>query len=102
MTHLDAQTQKIKAIPPKAMQSKKKSTTVGILSIATGFVCLIWFTPPVPVWAFALFFGFGMFSISKELVIEFLAFIPAAIRDVRAAIKGTNGRDSGSDSAPPD
>jgi hypothetical protein len=99
--NLEGQTQKIKAIPPKAMVGKVRSTAIGVGSILTGFVVLIWFTPPIPVWSFAVFLGFGTFSMSKELVVEFLAFIPAAIRDVRAAIKGTNGRNSGGNSPPP-
>ena len=88
MSHINDQTVKIKAIPKQAIVSKARSTAVGAGSIAIAFVLLMWFTPPMPIAASGLFLAFGAWSTSRELVTEFLKFIPAAIKDIRVAIKG--------------
>ena len=76
------------AIPVEKLASKAKCTAVGVGSVLITFVLLIWFVPPVPLWAVGIMLAFGAYSISGELVRGFCAFLPAVIRDIRAAIKG--------------
>ena len=81
-------TQFVDAIPPAKLANKARCTAVGIGSISMTFVLLIWFVPPVPIWAVGILLAFGAYSISGELVRGFCAFLPAVIRDIRSAIKG--------------
>jgi len=83
-------TQFVNAIPPAKLADKTRSTAIGVGSVLMAFVMLIWFVPPVPVWAFGILLAFGAYSISGDLVRGFCAFLPAVIRDIRAAIKGTS------------
>ena len=76
------------AIPVEKLASKTRCTAVGVGSVLITFVLLIWFVPPVPLWAVGIMLAFGAYSISGELVRGFCAFLPAVIRDIRAAIKG--------------
>ena len=87
-TETQKATQFVDAIPPEKLASKTKSTAIGVGSVLMAFVLLIWFVPPVPLWAVGVLLFFGAFSISGELVRGFCAFLPAVIRDIRAAIKG--------------
>ncbi len=87
MKHVDAQTQKISAIPPAKQAKKAWQTLTGAIVVAVGFA-----TPKVapefPMWFAMGVVGFGFFVVSKEYVTNYLGFIPAAIRDIVSAAKG--------------
>ena len=72
------------------LASKAKCTAVGVGSVLITFVLLIWFVPPVPLWAVGIMLAFGAYSISGELVRGFCAFLPAVIRDIVAAVRGNS------------
>lgn len=70
---------------------KIRDSLIGAGSIAIGFVVLKWFSPPIPAWSFGFFIAFGFWSISKELLVGFLGYIPATIREIRDAF-GLGGK----------
>jgi hypothetical protein len=87
-------TQQIKAahydaIPPVKRRAKVRNTIVGLLMLALG-IALPVLVPVYPTWLGMLMIGFGAYSMSAELVAGFAKLLPAAIRDVKAAL--LNGR----------
>ena len=86
--HINEQTQKIAAIPQEKKVSKARNTAIGLGSVVLAFVVLKWFVPPCPLWVSGVLLAFGAYSISGDLVRGFAGFVPAVIRDVRAALKG--------------
>ncbi len=87
MRHVEAQTQKIRAIPVRKQSKKAWQTLSGAAVVAIGFA-LPKLVPEFPLWFAMGVVGFGFFVISKEYVTNYLGFIPAAIRDILSAIKG--------------
>ena len=92
MKHIDEQTQKIRAIPPKKRSEKLRDSAIGLGAIAVGFVLVKYF-PELPgcSYVFYALLLFGAWSISGELLRSFLGYVPAAIREIRDAIKGAGG-----------
>ncbi len=90
MRHVEAQTQKIQAIPAAKQSKKAWQTLTGALVVIAGFA-LPKVVPEFPLWFAMGVVGFGFFIASKEYVVNYLGFVPAAIRDVLSAIKG-NGK----------
>ena len=91
MKHVDAQTQKIRAIPPAKQKQKARQTFWGVLVVLAGFA-LPRLVPQFPIWFAMVIVGFGFFIASKEYVTNYAGFLPAAIRDVYEAIKGNGAR----------
>ena len=87
LNHTKQQTQKIAAIPQAKKVSKARNTAIGLGSVLLAFVVLKWFMPPCPLWVSGILLAFGAYSISGDLVRGFAGFIPAVIRDVRAALQ---------------
>ena len=90
MKHVEAQTQKIQAIPPAKQSKKAWQTLTGALVVIAGFA-LPKVVPEFPLWFAMGVVGFGFFIASKEYVTNYLGFIPAAIRDIWSAVRG-NGK----------
>ena len=90
MKHVHAQTQKIRAIPTAKQSKKAWQTLTGALVVITGFA-LPKVVPEFPLWFAMGVVGFGFFIASKEYVVNYLGFIPAAIRDIWSAVRG-NGK----------
>jgi hypothetical protein len=88
MKHIDEVTQGLEAIPEPARKKKYVQTGSGIIVAIAGPVLVKWFD--FPMWLGVGCFGFGCFIASKELLIAYLKFIPAAIRDVMNAARRTN------------
>jgi hypothetical protein len=82
-----AHNEKRKLIPPKRWRAKAWSTGVGTGAIALGLGIENWLPHIDDKVLYALLI-FGGYSIAGDLVRDFAGFFPAAIRDVRAAIKG--------------
>jgi len=79
-------TQKLEKIPVETRRRKWLNTASGVALIALGaampkFLAFPWYVG-------ASVFGFGCFLVSKELVVSYLRFIPAVIRDIYSASKG--------------
>ena len=87
MKHVEAQTQKIRAIPAAKQSKKAWQTLTGVILVAIGFA-LPKLVPEFPVWFAMGVVGFGFFIASKEYITNYLGFVPAVIRDVLSAIKG--------------
>ncbi len=90
MKHVEAQSQKIQAIPAHKQSKKAWQTLTGAILVVIGFA-LPKLVPEFPIWFAMGVIGFGFFIASKEYVTNYLGFIPAAIRDILSAIKG-NGK----------
>lgn len=88
--NLKAHKAKLEAIPEAAMASKVRSTIIGVFAIVVGIVLRKLF-PDLPNWLLIGLIGYGFYSLSGEIMRGFFGFLPAAIRDVRSAIKGVNG-----------
>ena len=91
MKHVEAQTQKIRAIPAHKQSKKAWQTLTGGLVVIAGFA-LPKVVPEFPLWFAMGVVGFGFFIASKEYVTNYLGFIPAAIRDILSALKGNGNK----------
>jgi len=84
--HTEQVSLKIKKIPPESRRHKWLMSIAGILVFVIG--CAMPKYLDFPWYVGALTLGFGGFLVSKDLMVRYLQFIPAAIRDVYAAYKG--------------
>ena len=84
--HTQQATLKLKAIPPESIRRKWVTSFSGVLVFALGALMPKYLDFPWYVGAGVI--GFGGWLISKDLVTSYLRFIPAAIRDIYAAVKG--------------
>jgi len=87
MTSREQAAAQLNKIPAESRKRKWYVSLAGIASIAIGaampkFLEFPWYIG-------AAVFGFGCFLVSKDLVIAYLRFIPAAIRDIYNAAKGS-------------
>ena len=78
--------QKLEKIPPESRKRKWLTSLEGVVLIVLGaampqFLAFPWYVG-------AGVFGFGCFLVSKDLVVAYLRFVPAVIRDVYNASKG--------------
>lgn len=73
-------------IPAPRLKSKVRNTVFGLGAVVTGTLFEV--THLFPAWLRIGLILFGGFSISQDLVRQFAGFLPAAVRDLRAAIKG--------------
>ena len=91
MTNLRSQTRLLDSMMRLKKGLKWKKTLLGI-----GWVLLaVWlrkndiFSEPVA----GVMLVFGGYCLAGDLMRSFAGFLPATIRDLRAALKGTNGQD---------
>ena len=90
MKNVTAQRAKFEEIPPEKRARKVRNTAIGLGSIGLAVVIEWKFAHLSDMLTYTLI-GFGGYSLAGDLVRGFAGFIPAAVRDVRAAIKG-NGK----------
>lgn len=89
MIAVGGETQKLKVaynkIPLEKRNKKWKSTLIGLGSIALALICkgLGWF----PDWLLIGLLIFGGYSLAGDLVRGFAAWFPAAIKDIKTALK---------------
>ena len=84
MRHIDQNIDDLGKIPDKKFWQKARKTLFGVGAIAAGvfFKSKGWF----PDWFDMGLIALGGYSLSGELVRGFLKFIPAAIKDIKAAL----------------
>lgn len=84
--HTQQATVKLQAIPPAAIKRKWVISLWGVTLAAIGIVMPKFLGFP---WYFgAGVLGFGCWLISKDLVVSYLRFVPAVVRDIYAAVRG--------------
>ena len=76
-------------IPPDKLVSKARKTVIGLGSVVLALVIAKWL-PMLSVWCVYVLLVYGGYCLAGDLVRGFAAFLPAVIRDVRAAVKGIN------------
>lgn len=91
MTNLGSQTRELEAVIRLKKGLKWKKTLLGV-----GWVLLAVWLRKNDIFSEAvagLMLVFGGYCMAGDLVRSFAGFLPATIRDIRAALKGTNGKD---------
>ena len=88
MKNIEEHSAVLKAIPKDKWTKKLRNTLVGLGAIAAAVVFKRygWF----PDWFLIGLLIFGGYSLAGDVVRGFAGFLPAAIKDIRAAIK--NGK----------
>lgn len=86
MSSREQAAKKLHKIPKRSRKKKWQLTLVGIVLIVVGLAMPKFLNFPWHVGTAT--FGYGCFLISKDLLIGYLRFIPAAIRDIYDAVKG--------------
>ena len=92
MTYVKQHIDQIKSIPDETWQKKLRHTIVGLGALVTAFFLKKWgwFADwKYEEWLLIGLLVFGGYSLAGDLVRGFFGFIPAVIRDVKKAIKGT-------------
>jgi hypothetical protein len=76
-------------IPPEKRSSKARKTAIGAGSVVLALVIAKWL-PMLSVWAVYVLLVYGGYCLAGDLVRGFASFLPAVIRDIRSAWKGTS------------
>ena len=88
--NFDETTGILDGIPKAKVVSKAKKTVVGICAVALGLLIASKWVPPLSEWCVYALLVYGGYCLAGDLVRGFASFLPAVIRDIRAAVKGTN------------
>lgn len=93
MTHLGSQAEKVRDVLAIRNGEKWKKTLIGLLWLALAIIFEIYDLFPQNVRNLMLLFA--GYCGAGDLVRGFFGFLPAATRDMRSALKGTNGKSNG-------
>lgn len=91
MTHLRNQKDKLKKVSVIRKGEKWKKVAIGVVWLTLAVVFEVQDLFPQLVRNIMLVFA--GYCMAGDLVRSFAGFLPAAIADIRAALKGTNGKD---------